>query len=391
MKILIVSETYLPRKDGIATFTGQLAKGLAKKGHQVYVWVPGKKITSYKEDNGNLTVFREKSLEFLFYPGLRVSYWPFQNAEKIIRTIKPDLIHIQNPFLLGVTALFIANKRGIPVVTTSHMMPENLFMNVRLPKKVNKGIEKFFWQYLVWFHNRSDVVTAPTPTALSLLTDRNMDKLSQPITNGVNTKFFTPKKRDKKILQKLHLPSGKVLFVYIGRIDGEKRIDIIVRAFAQTHEKHPNSHLVIAGTGKYVTELQALAWELNLEDSITFTGFVSEADKATLLATSDVFVIASPAELQSIATLEAMSSGLPVLAVDKVALRELCQTGKNGYLFSENNDQELAQKMSLLLKNPDRRKQFGKASRQIVEKSHDLSTSLDTYLGVYEKLQKKKK
>lgn len=391
MKILIVSETYLPRKDGIATFTGQLAKGLAKKGHKVYVWVPGKKITSYQEQNGGLTVLREKSLELLFYPGLRVSYWPFQSAEKIIKNIKPDLIHIQNPFLLGVTALFLANKYHIPVVTTSHIMPENLLMNVRLPKKVNKGMEKFFWQYLVWFYNRSDVVTAPTPTALSLLTDRRLTKISQPITNGVNTTFFTPKKRSKKILKKLKLPTDKVLFIYIGRIDGEKRIDIIVRAFNESHKKHPDTHLVIAGTGKYLDELRALAMELNLENSITFTGFVSEADKAELLASSDVFVIASPAELQSIATLEAMSSGLPVLAVDKVALRELCHNSKNGYLFSENNFTELGQKMSLLLNNPDRRKQFGKVSREIVEKNHDLSTSLETYLSVYKKLQKDKK
>jgi glycosyltransferase involved in cell wall biosynthesis len=134
-----------------------------------------------------------------------------------------------------------------------------------------------------------------------------------------------------------------------------------------------------------------LAFELGLQQDITFTGFISEADKAQLLAGSDVFVIASPAELQSIATLEAMSSGLPVLAVDKVALRELCHNGKNGYSFEENDFQMLAKKMLLLLNNPEKRKRFGKKSREIVEKNHDLGTSLEHYLDVYKKIQKTKK
>jgi glycosyltransferase involved in cell wall biosynthesis len=120
-------------------------------------------------------------------------------------------------------------------------------MNVRLPKRVSKQIEKSFWQYLVWFYNRSDAVTAPTPTALSLLTDRDLQKIGRPITNGVNTTFFTPKKRGQAVLRKLHLPLKKTILVYIGRIDGEKRIDIIVRAFAEAVKQTPDSHLVIAG------------------------------------------------------------------------------------------------------------------------------------------------
>ena len=387
MKILIVSETYHPRKDGIATFIKHLAEGLAQKGHKVYIWVPGKKITSYLESNGNLTVYREKSLELLFYPGLRVSYWPFQNAEKLIRTINPDLIHIQDPFLLGVTALFIANKYKVPVVTTSHIMPENILMNIRLPKKVSSKMEKFFWQYLIWFHNKADIVTAPTLTALSLLEDRNLKKLGSPITNGVNTKIFNPSKKRPSILNKFRIPKDSVKLIFIGRIDGEKRIDVIVRGFAESLRQQHNVHLIIAGTGKYLNELQALSVQLGIEDNLTFTGFVKESDKPHLLASCDIFVIASPAELQSIATLEAMSSGLPVVAVDKIALRELCHDGVNGYMFKENDHIDLSRQLLKLIKNRPKRVKYGAKSREIVEQNHDINTSLNSYLEIYKKIQ----
>ena len=145
--------------------------------------------------------------------------------------------------------------------------------------------------------------------------------------------------------------------------------------------------MIIAGTGKYLNELQALSVQLGIEDNLTFTGFVKESDKPHLLASCDIFVIASPAELQSLATLEAMSSGLPVVAVDKIALRELCHDGVNGYMFKENDHIDLSRQLLKLIKNRPKRVKYGAKSREIVEQNHDINTSLNSYLEIYKKIQ----
>ena len=135
-------------------------------------------------------------------------------------------------------------------------------------------------------------------------------------------------------------------------------------------------------------DLKKLSTNLGVGNNVVFTGFIDESDKPAMYNLSDLFVISSPAELQSIVTLEAMASAKPIVAVDVAALHELVHNGENGYLFKENDHVELAQKIEKILLNPKICKKFGKESLDIILENHSTEITFDKYNKILEGLNK---
>lgn len=386
MKILLVTESYWPNADGGALFERRLAHGLAAGGHKLSIWAPGVSAwRRYPQDDGQTVIYREKSVVFWANPKYRVSYWPFLFGPRLIWRLRPNVIHIHNTGWMGLTALLWAKIYRIPVVATNHFMPENALLNLRGVKWLYKPLEKLIWAFLVWFHNRCNFVTSPTPTAVDLLLKHGLKAQVQAITNGIDTNVFKSGLNTTAVIDKYKLPKTTPILLYLGRVDGEKRLDITIKALPVILAKTP-VHLVIAGFGVAMEQMKALARQLKVESSITFTGFIDESDKPLLYNAASAFVISSPAELQSIVTLEAMSSGLPILSVDVAALKELCHDGQNGYLFGENNYQELAEKTVKLLTDKALIKQFSAGSQQIINQHHSTQITFTEYENVYKKV-----
>lgn len=389
MKILLVSESYWPNADGGALFERRLVQGLEKAGHIMTVWAPGSYRHSYTEKDGNYTIYREKSLTLLINRKYRASFWPWRSAKKIMKSVKPDVIHLHNAGLMGLATLVWAKYYKIPLVATNHFMPENWVLNVPFPGK-RRFSKWLIWKYLAWFHNRCDFVTSPTPTAVELLKIAGLKSPSEAISNGVNTEAFAPRAPSPTIAKKYGISTRKPVVLYLGRVDGEKRIDVIIRAH-QKLIRETDAQFVIAGFGKAEPALKALVVKRGLQDSVHFTGFIDEADKPGIYNLATVFVIASPAELQSIVLLEAMASGLPVVAVDVAALKELCINSRNGYLFEHENSDQLASELGKILQNRAIHKSFGRESRKIVIQDHSNEATLKKYESVYNKVLTKKK
>lgn len=385
MNILLVTESYWPNADGGALFERRLALGLADKGHNVSVWAPAKNFSNYLEEDGKTTIYRERAVTLLFNRKYKVSFWPAMHTKKIFKTTKPDVIHIHNPSLLGLTAQRYARKHGIPIVATNHLMPENILLNLKGTKVLYNTLYKLVWRYLVWFHNRCDYVTSPTPTATDFLKEFGVTKPLQPVSNGIDLKVFKPGLDASKLKAKYKLPDLPIL-LYLGRVDGEKRLDIILRAMPEVL-KNTKCHLLIVGFGKEMDNLKHLASTLHVDKNVTFTGYIDEADKPLFYNLCDMFVISSPAELQSIVTLEAMATAKPVVSVDVAALKELVHDGENGYLFTENRFQELATRTIDLLRDDVKRTSFGKESLKIVTEHHSTDVMFDAYESIYRQVQ----
>ncbi len=383
MKLLLVTESYWPNADGGALFERRLAHGMAERGHEVVIWAPGTGYRSYIENDAPTVIERERSTVLWANPKYRVSYWPFFRARKLIKQHQPDVLHIHNAGLMGLAALHWARKYHIPVVATNHFMPENALLN--LPWLNNRLMHRLIWKYLVWFHNRCNFVTSPTPTAVKLLLDHGLKAPHQAITNGIDMDVFKPGLNTKAITAKYRIPTDVPNLLYLGRVDGEKRLDLIVAALPEILKQQP-VHLTIAGFGKAMNDLRSQAHKLKVDHAITFTGYLNEDDKPYLYNAADVFVISSPAELQSIVTLEAMSSGLPVVSVDVAALKELCHDGQNGYLFQENDWHDLAQKVNKLLSKKTLPAQFGKESIRIIQESHSTEITFRDYEKAYNRV-----
>src|SRR5207245_5212877 len=139
-----------------------------------------------------------------------------------------------------------------------------------------------------------------------------------------------------------------------------------------------DAHIVIASTGPAAAELYAQVEQLGLKNRVTFLGYIADADLAPLYRLSDVFAIPSEAKLQSLATMEAMACGLPVVAADAYALPELVHHEINGFLFQRGNSKEMAHYLDLVVKDKGLRKQMGTKSLEIIAK-HDRTQVLDQW------------
>jgi glycosyltransferase involved in cell wall biosynthesis len=389
MKLLLVTESYWPNADGGALFERRLALGLVERGIHVAVVAPSTGWKRYIERDGSYDIYRERAATFWFNTKYKTTLWPFIQVRSVIRRERPDVIHIHNAYWLGLSALFWGKVYRIPVVATNHFMPENALLNVRGIGLFYRPLAWLIWVGIVWLHNRCDFVTSPTPTAVRLLHEHGLTAPAKAISNGIDTAVFRPDIDPKKVISKLGLATDRPIVLYVGRVDGEKRLDIIISALPLIL-KQRKVQLVIAGFGKAMSALQAQTKRLGVENDVIFTGYLDETDKPALYNAAAVFVISSPAELQSIVTLEAMSSGLPIVAVDVAALKELCHDGANGYLFRENNYTELAARVNDILASDKLKTQFGKESIKIVQASHSTKVTFDHYEAVYRNVIKER-
>ncbi len=392
MKILIASDLHAPVYNGVATFSRNLALGLAARGHEVVVIAPSQDGKKSVEFDTNHTVYRVRSTVFPFYQNIRVSLTPQLEVRKIIQDFQPDIIHIQMPMWIGMATMNYAKRCEIPVVSTSHAMPENLMDNIKRLAKVSRPINRMLADHGRRFHNRADVITSPTLSGIKSF-GKQVDKVKKPvyiISNGINLDDFAPGTASKSLYKKYGLPTDRPIVTYIGRVDAEKHLWVLLKAMRRIlHEGH-EAHLLVVGAGVDLTHMQQLSKELGVAKETTFAGRVPEEDKVLLEHVGTVFAIPSPAELQSIVTLEAMASGQPIVAVDAGALGELCHDGENGYLFALDDDEGMAEGIVAIITDKKRREKFAAESLRIAA-THDLKTTIKEFEELYRKVIRDKK
>lgn len=382
MKILIASDLHYPTINGVASFSRNLARGLAAHGHEVLVIAPSQTGKRYKEVDGNHVITRTVSVPFPFYQNFRISLNPAREVKKIIDDFDPDVIHIQMLMGLGQATMRYGNKHGIPIVSTNHAMPENLMDNLRLLAPVSRPINYMIKAYGARFHSKADFITMPTQSAIEMF---DVDKITAPmaaVSNGIDLSRFTHTEATEETYEHFGLPKDQPIISYIGRLDAEKHLPVLLRAFIRVKTVMPHVHLLIVGDGTERALLESLANKLGVSNDVTFAGRVSDEDLVELHKVGTVFCMPSPAELQSIATLEAMASGQPIVAVNAGALGELCQNERNGYLTEQDNDEMIAAGLLQILQDESLREEMSKQSLEIAN-THDLQTTLKRFEEIY--------
>ena len=210
-------------------------------------------------------------------------------------------------------------------------------------------LDRLLWEWMLNLFRRLDFVTAPSPAAVDLLRRLGLRVPLQAVSCGTDLDRFRldPSVDRLACRREYGLDSARTIFLYVGRVDQEKRIDILIRAVHVLHRD--DVQLAIAGQGADLGSLERLSQELQLAGKVRFIGPVRNDELNRLLNSVDVFTMAGEAESLSIATLEAMASGRPVLLADAFALPQLVVQGVNGYLFKSGDPQDAARCMELML------------------------------------------
>jgi len=388
MKILLATETYHPDTNGAAYFTYRLATNLVKKGYKVLVLAPARKFKTSKEEEEGVTIYRLRSVSTVFNKLYRTSPFTKRIIFKILKKERPDIVHIQSHFFIGTSVFEAAKSLGIPTIGTNHFMPDNLTHYVHLPSWSEKILKKIMWQQCVRLFSKFDIVTTPTKTAADLLVKQGFQNPIVVISNGIDLNIFNPQNKGFYLLNKYHLPNCP-LILYIGRMEKEKNVDLIIKAFNLVLKK-VKAHLVLGGVGKNEKLLKELARQLLIDRHITFTGFIFDKDLPNLYVLADIFVIAGIAELQSLVTLEAIASGLPVVAVKAMALPELVKNDLNGYLFSDGDYVDMAKKIIKILVDKKLKEKMSQESLRIAGE-HSFTKTLDQFEKLYQQIVFRKK
>jgi glycosyltransferase involved in cell wall biosynthesis len=378
LTILLGCDTFAPDVNGAARFAERLAAGLVGRGHTVHVIAPSRsafRTGAWDETHEGARLHMHRLFSLRWYPHEWLRFmmpWTMRrNAGRILDEIKPDAVHFQSHFVVGRGLSLAARSRGIRVIATNHTMPENMIEHTTVPKPLQPLLLKWAWRDAAEILRRADAVTTPTRRAADYLEEATGISGVHAIGNGVRVGDYTPdfEHRGNRI-------------VFVGRVTGEKRLEVLVRAVALL-PKTLDWSLEIVGDGEQRHHLERLAAQLGVGERVSFAGLVSDADLKKAYTRADVLAMPSTAELQSIVTMEAMSSGLPVVAADAMALPHLVHDGENGYLFRPDDAQDLAQKLERILTLPDDEfRRMKKASLRLIQ-VHDIERTLTTFECLY--------
>ncbi|GHC69660.1 hypothetical protein GCM10007079_00420 [Nocardiopsis terrae] len=384
-RVLIGTDTYPPDVNGAAYFTARLARGLAGRGADVHVLCPSPCGRPHVAERDGVVEHRLRSLPSLAHESVRLTLptGVRGHLNRLLDRLRPDAVHIQNHFLVGRMLASAARVHGIPVVATNHFMPENLFDPMRVPEALRPHAARLAWWDLARVLSRTEHVTTPTPAAAELLAGRGFARPVEPVSCGIDLVRFrpfpgsAPAAERRRTRARLGVPD-RTTMLFVGRLDEEKHVDELVRAVARTH----GVQLVLAGRGAHRARLAELARAEGVADRVVFLGFVPHRDLPDVYRCADVFTIAGTAELQSIATLEAMASGLPVVAADAMALPHLVEEGRNGYLYPPGRPGELAARVGAVVAEEAERVRMGAHSRMMAAR-HRLEDSLERFERIY--------
>ena len=379
LTILIAADTYPPHVNGAAQFGYRLAKGMTSRGHEVHVLAcrpdKGKSFTEFRTEG---TVHRIRSHSVPTHEYFRITFpWEIKKEISLLfDRVKPDVVHIQSHYMIGEHVLYEAERRGVRIVATNHFMPENLNPFLPFPQWFKDIVGRISWKDMGKVMGRADVVTTPTPLAAKAMHQHAFLRKVLPLSNGIDSAAY--ELREGEVIER-H-PHPTVLFA--GRLAEEKHVDVLIDAVAKTPAEL-NVHLEIVGGGEVRAALEAQVARLGLEPRVKFLGLASDTELREAYIKADLFCMPGTAELQSLVTLEAMSASTPVLLADAMALPHLVRDGENGYLFTPNDSDDLAAKITKVLQLPaEELAAMGKASRCMVE-PHSIQGTLQTFEDLY--------
>ena len=410
MKIVIATAVYYPQINGVAVFSHNLAVGLARRGHEVMVICPSQTGKNYTRVIDGVRTTYLRSVDVKVYPdqihkvpekkkmlgvklprlfyrkGFRVSVFPAREIKKALNGFKPDVVHVQVSDPIGLSVVSYARKRGIPVVTTEHNQPEVLTEPLHIPGVVRKPVNALLSAYFRNRQSKSDFVTMPTEQAIrNLLSKHEIDVPVAAVSNGVDLSNFKPMKVEKEFYEKYDLRVDAPKAVYIGRIDPEKKVRVVVEAFSRILDALPEAELVIAGDGVDLANVKNEIARLGISSSVKCLGKVSGEELYKVYNIGNVFVTASEIETQGIVLIEAAASGLPLIAVDKGAVSEVCRDDINGFLCRPGEVSEISEALRKILSDKKLQEKYSKKSLEIA-KEHDFEKTLDKFINIYNRV-----
>ena len=392
MRIAIFTETYLPQINGVVTHIKILKEGLESLGHTVLIVTADSKTRRHyiKDDVLHCPAHNLKRIY-----GLDLASPVSRARLHYLKEFAPDIIHIHNEFSIGLSGIAIAKILHVPIVYTLHTMYDDYIYYIA-PKPLVPLTTKLSHRYFRIFPKCADAITGPSKKCQEYTAEIGSDKKVEVIPNPVELNAFapntsTPEQRDI-IRKQFGIPSDATVACFVGRLGQEKSVDVLLQFWAKEMKPQDNMYLLIIGDGPEKPKLEALAQQLNITDTVIFTGKVMHPDLPPYIHTCDIYVTASLSDTNSISMLEGMAGGLPVLQLYDELNADQVRDGVNGYMFRDAK--EMGERLRQLRDmSPEDLSALKSSVIQSVKNSgaQNLANYIQTvYYGIYKTVPPKK-
>lgn len=340
LHIALVSETFPPEVNGVANTLGRLCQGLRERGHRLQLVRPRQADDTAPNDD-QLLLTRGWPL-----PGYAGLQWGQSSLHKLLRRWqrnRPDVLYIATEGPLGLSALRAARRLGIPVVSGFHTNFQQYSDHYGFGL-----LTRLLTGYLRWFHNRSRLTLVPSPSQRLELQRRGFERLEL-LARGVDGQLFHPARRSAALRAEWGLGEDEIAVLHVGRLAAEKNLQLLTRAFRQLQGDLPQQRLrlVLVGDGPLRTQLQA-----ELPEAL-FCGVQRGEALAAHYASGDLFLFPSLSETFGNVVLEALASGLAVVAFDQAAAAQHIRHGHNGALAMPGDEVAFIESARWLLEDPE--------------------------------------
>jgi glycosyltransferase involved in cell wall biosynthesis len=348
VRIALFTEVFPPKIDGISNRLAATLPELVRFGHEVTIFGP-----RTAGDFPGVRVVRVPSLPFPPYPGLEATL-PDPRILAELARFRPHVVHAVGPVLLGAWGALAARSLGVPLVASFHTDLARY-----LPGYELAPLERAVWAWLAGVHNLAHVNLCPSTVTQRELREHGVANVGL-WRGGVDTVRFHPEKRSFALRDRLSggrpdLP----LLLYVGRLAREKSLE----SLAWVMDELPEARLALVGDGPDRMRLERVFAKL----PVHFAGFLAGDELAAAFASADVFVMPSTTETLGFVALEAMASGVPVVAADAGGLRDVVQHGENGFLYDPSQRKAALAPIRELLASRGLRRELARMGRKTAE------------------------
>jgi glycosyltransferase involved in cell wall biosynthesis len=353
LRILMISDVYFPRVNGVSTSIRTFRRELLARGHEVTLIAPA--YPGHSDTDSN--ILRIKARQVPMDPEDRMmrrhqidALWPTLKQQRF------DVLHIHTPFIAHYAGLYLAKQLKIPVVETYHtFFEEYLYHYIPLvPRALMRLIAR---RVTVSQCNAVQQIIAPSRAMLEALQHYGVQSPIAILPTGLEANQFKP--GDGARFRTRHgIEQDRPTLLYVGRVAHEKNIDFLLHCFKRVHAALPNALLIVTGEGPAREHLRALARKLQLESAVKFIGYLErDTELLDCYRAGDLFVFASRTETQGLVLLEALAQGTPVVSTMHMGTRDVLHNTQGTHIVAEDQH-DFSQACISLLQNTAARKQL---------------------------------
>jgi glycosyltransferase involved in cell wall biosynthesis len=352
MRIAMVTETYPPEVNGVARTISLMAEGLERRGHAIGLVRP-------RQNGHDAALSGEvlvRGIPIPRYHELQMGISAPGSLERRWREERPDLVHIATEGPLGWSALTAARRLGISVGSGFHTNFHSYMRDYGMG-----WLARPVTAYLRSFHNRACYTMVPTRQVGEELAAMGFERL-RVVGRGVNTQVFDPARRSPALRSSWGAHDGTLVVLCVSRFAHEKNFPLLFEAYAAMRRVRPDAKLVLVGHGPLAADLS------RRNVGCVEAGRKADAELARYYASADVFLFPSMSETWGNVTLEAMASGLGIVAYDYAAAREVLRDGTSALLAPFGDAAAFIAHAQTLARDPDLAARLGRAARTVAEK-----------------------